>query len=180
MGLLTPALPDLDHERWRRLPRMQRLRPIVLDWASSGSGTPEAILLAYAVKILAYIGVAVLIGCTATGSGSLSSWWAQPWFFPKVAVWTLLFEVLGLGCGFGPLTMRFIPPIGGPLYWLRPRTIRLPPWPDRIPGTRGTGRTALDIALYAGVVAAAVFALLSPGDRPAGMLAAWRLAPMLV
>lgn len=190
MGFLTPSLPDLDHEQWRRLPRMQRLRPIVLDWASSGSGTPDAILLAYAVKIVAYIGVAVLIGCTTTGLGGLGEffdWWAQPLFLQKVVIWTLLFEVLGLGCGFGPLTMRFVPPIGGPLYWLRPGTIRLPPWPDRIPGTRGSSRTAVDIALYVGVVAAAVFVLASPPDRvpgissaSAGMLAAWRFAPLMV
>jgi len=26
-----------------------------------------------------------------------------------------------------PLTLRFLPPIGGILYWLRPGTVRLPP-----------------------------------------------------
>ena len=40
--------------------------------------------------------------------------------FQKVVVWLLLWEVLGLGCGSMPLTFRFLPPIGGILYWLRP------------------------------------------------------------
>ncbi|HEX3042501.1 MAG TPA: DUF3556 domain-containing protein, partial [Solirubrobacterales bacterium] len=55
--------------------------------------------------------------------------------------------------------------IGGVLYWLRPGTTRLPPWPGRVPGTRGTTRTWLDVALYAGLVATAVFLLVSPGEE---------------
>ena len=62
-----------------------------------------------------------------------------------------------------PLTLRFSPMIGGVLYWLRPETTRLPPWPTRVPGTRGTRRTWLDVALYAGLLAAALYLLLSPG-----------------
>ena len=50
----------------------------------------------------------------------------------------MLWEILGLGAGSMPLTLRFSPPIGGVLYWLRPGTVRLPPWPDRVPLTRGT------------------------------------------
>ena len=49
----------------------------------------------------------------------------------------MLFEVVGLGCGFGPLNNRFFPPMGSILYWLRPGTIRLPPWPHRVPLTTG-------------------------------------------
>ncbi len=65
----------------------------------------------------------------------------------------------------GPLTMRFLPPIGTFLYWLRPGTIRQPPWPDRVRGTAGSRRTIVDIVLYLGVIAAAVYVLLSPADR---------------
>jgi hypothetical protein len=62
-----------------------------------------------------------------------------------------------------PLTFRFLPPIGGILYWLRPGTVRLPPWPDRVPGTRGTRRTIFDVALYLGVLASALYLLFSGG-----------------
>jgi hypothetical protein len=58
-----------------------------------------------------------------------------------------------------PLTFRFLPPIGGILYWLRPGTVRLPPWPDRVPLTRGSTRTVLDVALYVGVLGSAVYLL---------------------
>ena len=48
----------------------------------------------------------------------------------------MLFEVVGLGCGFGPLNNRFFPPMGSILDRLRPNTIRLPPWPNRVPLTK--------------------------------------------
>jgi Transmembrane protein of unknown function (DUF3556) len=57
-----------------------------------------------------------------------------------------------------------MPPIGGFLYWLRPKTIRLPPWPDKVPFTHGDSRTAVDVALYAIVLISGVWALLSPGQ----------------
>ena len=42
---------------------------------------------------------------------------------------------------------------GGFRYWAGPRTIRLPPWPGKVPGTAGDERTALDVALYVGLLA---------------------------
>ena len=70
--------------------------------------------------------------------------------FQKVVLYTMLFEVVGLGCGFGPLNNRFFPPMGSILYWLRPNTIRLPPWPNRVPLTKGDARTPVDVAALRG------------------------------
>jgi hypothetical protein len=53
--------------------------------------------------------------------------------------------------------------VGGFLYWLRPGTTRLPPWPERVPGTRGTTRTWVDVALYIGLIGSALYLLVSPG-----------------
>ena len=78
----------------------------------------------------------------------------------------MLFEVIGLGCGFGPLNNRFFPPMGSILYWLRPSTIRLPPWPSRIPLTKGDTRTPVDAALYAALLVMLVVALFSDGTGP--------------
>ncbi len=91
----------------------------------------------------------------------------------------MLWEVLGLGAGSMPLTLRFSPMIGGVLYWLRPGTTRLPPWPGRVPLTRGTTRTLPDVALYAGLLAAAVYLLLA-NTSPAAGAAAGRLDPTAV
>ncbi|MGH3577682.1 MAG: DUF3556 domain-containing protein, partial [Mycobacterium sp.] len=97
-------------------------------------------------------------------------------------LYTMLFEVVGLGCGFGPLNNRFFPPLGSILYWLRPGTIRLPPWPGRVPLTKGTARTAVDAALYAALLVMTAWALFSDGTGPVpelgttvGLLPGWQI-----
>ena len=47
------------------------------------------------------------------GLGDFGDWWTEPIVFQKFAVWTLLWEILGLGAGSMPLTFRFMPLIGG-------------------------------------------------------------------
>lgn len=183
MGLISPTLPDVDIDEWRALPRVERTKVLVKHWALHGFGTPSAIYVLYAVKIGLYVLGGLLFAASTPGLGGLgdlTDWWAAPVVFQKVIIWTLLFEVLGFGCGFGPLTMRFLPPIGTFLYWLRPGTIRLPPWPDRIPGTSGSRRTLLDVALYVAVLGSAVFVLLSPADRDPLMIEPWRFLPLLI
>lgn len=172
MGFLEPSPPPFDLEEWKRKPHLERLRPLVQDWGLNGFGTPTAVYLLYAVKLVVFsLGAALVISLTP-GLGSLGEfgdWWTEPIVFQKLVVWTLLWEILGLGAGSMPLSFRFNPPIGGPLYWLRTGTTRLPPWPERVPLTRGGFRTPLDVALYAGVLAAGVFLLAASGQDAAGL-----------
>jgi hypothetical protein len=173
MGFIKPALPQLDYDEWRTKPRMERVKPMVQHWAENGFGPPEGVYLVYIVKIALYMLGGIFFAATTPGIGAVAdfaSWWTEPIVFQKIVIWTLLFEVLGFGCGFGPLTLRFLPPIGGFLYWLRPGTIRMPPWPDRVPGTKGSARSVVDVLLYAGVIASALWLLLSPGTRDNGAL----------
>jgi len=183
VGFLQPSPPPFEVGEWEKLPHLERIRPLAADWAVNGFGTPVAVYLLYVVKVLVYaVGGLLVIAATTPGLGGLGelgSWWTEPIVFQKAVVWTMLWEVLGLGAGSLPLTLRFSPMIGGVLYWLRPGTTRLPPWPDRVPLTRGTRRTLLDVALYAGLLAALVFLLVSNGiDRAAAE--AGRLDPVAV
>ena len=73
----------------------------------------------------------------------------------------MLFEGLGLGCGSGPLTGRYLPPFGGFLYFLRPGTTKLPFFP-RLPLLGGVRRSLLDVALYLALCLCLLRALLSP------------------
>src|SRR6476469_10181016 len=166
MGLLDPAPPPFEVEEWERRPHLERIKALAQDWAVNGFGTPPAVYLLYVVKLLVYVFGGLLVISTTRGLGglgNLGSWWTEPIVFQKAVVWTMLWEILGLGAGSLPLTLRFKPMIGGVLCWSRPGTTRLPPWPKRVPGTRGTTRTWLDVALYAGLLAAALFLLVSPG-----------------
>ena len=168
MGFLQPSPPPFDLEDWKRQPFLTRLKANAQDWAVNGFGTPGVVYVLYIVKLAIYlVGAFILIGATTPGFGGLgdfSDWWSQPIVFQKFAVWTLIWEILGLGSGSMMLALRFKPPIGGVLYWLRPGTVRLPPWPDKIPLTEGFRRTAFDVALYAAVLAAGVFLFVSNGD----------------
>jgi hypothetical protein len=159
MGLLDPAPPPFEVAEWRRLPHLQRIKPLAQDWALNGFGTPVAVYFLYVFKVLAYAGLGALAIFATSGWPE----WTAPIVFQKAVIWTLLWEVLGLGAGSLPLTLRFSPMIGGVLYWLRPGTTRLPPWPEKVPGTRGTTRTWLDVALYIGLIGTALYLLLSPG-----------------
>ncbi len=179
MSFLSPAPPPFELEEWKRKPHLARIKPLVQDWGENGFGSPSFVYLLYAFKLVVYAGGALLAIATTPGLGGLGDfgdWWTEPIVFQKFALWTLLWEILGLGAGSMPLSFRFVPPIGGPLYWLRPGTVRLPPWPDRVPLTAGTRRTVFDVALYIGVLASGLYLLFSTGVDADG-LAAGRMAP---
>jgi len=136
MGFIAPAAPPLDIEEWKKLGHLERIKPLAQDWALNGLGTPSFVYLLYIFKLVVFAGGGLLLISASTkglgGLGSLGSWWTQPIVFEKAVVWTMLWEVIGLGAGSMPLTLRFSPMIGGILYWLRPGTTRLPPWPERV------------------------------------------------
>ncbi len=153
----NPARRRSTSSEWQRLPHLERIKPLAQDWALNGFGTPSAVYLLYIVKLVVYVvGAIVVIGATTPGLGGIGDfgdWWTEPIVFQKLVVWTMLWEVIGLGAGSMPLTFRFSPMIGGILYWLRPGTVRQPPWPERVPLTRGSTRTVADVLLYAGLLA---------------------------
>jgi hypothetical protein len=189
MGFLKPELPQIDIAEWSKGTRSEKIRPMAKHWAEVGFGTPVALHLFYVVKILLYILGGWLFALATKGIDgftAVGSCWSEPIVFEKVVLYTLLFEVIGLGCGFGPLNNRFFPPMGSILYWLRPGTIRLPPWPSRLPLTKGTARTPVDVALYAALLVMTTWALLSDGAGPVpelgttvGLLPTWQIVAIL-
>lgn len=190
MGFIKPTLPTVDPATWPQLSRLERIRELAPFWVDNGFGTQRVVHLLYVVKCLIYAGGAIAVtSLTTPGLGGITEvgqWWREPVFFQKAVIFTLLFEILGLGCGSGPLTLRINPPIGGLLYWLRPGMVRLPPWPDRVPLTRGTTRGPIDVLLYVGVLAAGVWVLLAPAGSATldgtqlGVVAPSRVVPLLV
>ncbi len=184
MGFIEPAPPPFDDvEGWKAKPHLERIKPLAQDWALNGFGTPVFVYLLYVFKVAAYaLGGLVVISATTSGLGGLGNlgdWWTEPIVFQKAVVWTMLWEILGLGAGSLPLTLRFKPMIGGVLYWLRPGTTRLPPWPDKVPFTRGTTRTPFDVALYAAVLFWLLYLLFTDGSSDPTTIAG-RLDPAAV
>ncbi|BBX23570.1 membrane protein [Mycolicibacter terrae] len=189
MGFLKPELPVVDFAEWSKGSRSEKIRPMARHWAEVGFGTPVVLHLFYVFKIALYILGAWLVVLSTAGVDGftrVAHWWSEPIVFEKVVLYTMLFEVIGLGCGFGPLNNRFFPPMGSILYWLRPNTIRLPPWPRRIPLTAGSNRTPLDAALYAALLVMLLVALFSDGtgaipelSTEVGVLPHWQILAIL-
>jgi hypothetical protein len=189
MGFLKQEVPVIDFETWSKGTRAEKIKPMAKHWAEVGFGTPLALHLFYVVKILLYVFVGALFGLATKGIGGLTdigSWWSEPIVYEKAVLYTMLFEVVGLGCGFGPLNNRFWPPMGSIIYWLRPNTIRLPPWPRFVPGTKGDNRSPVDIALYAALIVMILVALFSDGTGPipelgttVGLLPTWQIATVV-
>lgn len=190
MGFLKQDAPVVDYAEWSKGTRAERIIPMARHWAEVGFGTPVVMHLFYVVKILLYALVAWLIVLSTAGIDgftNVAAWYHEPIVYQKVVLYTMLFEIVGLGCGFGPLNNRFFPPMGSVLYWLRPKTIRLPPWPDRVPLTRGDSRTPLDVALYGALLVVLLIALFSDGTGPipeigseVGVLPVWQTVAIVV
>ena len=170
MGFINPAPPPFDVAEWKKKPHLERVKPLAQDWAVNGFGTPYVIYLIYILKLALFSWGAFLVIGDTPGLGSLSNfndWFFQPIVWQKVVVWMVVYEMIGLGSSSMALSFRFIPPIGNILAWIRPGTIRLPPWPDKVPLTKGSRRTIFDVALYLAVLGTGIWLLTSDGQAAA-------------
>jgi hypothetical protein len=164
MPLLKPILPPYDIGEWQRKPFPERVKMVCQSWALQGYGTPSPIYIVYILKIVFYVWAWSLFCSFTPGLGELTSfgsWYYEPIAFQKAVLWSMAFEGLGLGCGSGPLTGRYNPPLGGALYFCRPGTIKMPLFPG-LPIFGGPKRTVLDVALYVAHIAFLFRALIAP------------------
>ena len=150
MKLPAPKLPPYDIAEWQRLPFAERLKKACQAWAIDGYGTPVSVYAFYLLKVGLYVGVWLLF-CSMSkglgGPGAIGHWWSSPEALKKAVLWSMAFEGLGLGCGSGPLTGRYVPPFAAALHFARPGTVRLPLFPQ-VPLLGGNARTYLDAGLY--------------------------------
>lgn len=164
MGLLDPTPPPYDPLVWVEQPLEPRGQQVCQAWALQGYGAPIPVYVAYALKVVGYV-AAWMFFCSFTpglgGYADIASWWLNPIAFQKAVTFSLFFEVLGFGCGSGPLTGRYLPPLGGLLYFLRPGTTKLPFFPG-VPLIGSDRRTVVDVLLYAGLLVSLVRALVAP------------------
>lgn len=167
MGFLAFSPPPVEPAEYLRQPFSERMRILTTDWVENGFGTPRYIHLIYIAKVLfLYIALGLFVISKTSDVGSLTSfadWWDEPIVYQKLLAWTMFLEAFGLAGTWGPLCGHFKPMTGAVTYWVRPGTIRLAPWPGRVPLTSGDSRTILDVLLYVGVLAALMTAFVLPG-----------------
>ncbi len=160
---ISPAALPFDYQEWKQKKFADRVTMLCQAWAIQGYGAPVSVYTFYLLKIALYIGMWVFFCSQSESLGNWSN--ISDWFFRydaigKAILWSMLFEVLGLGCGSGPLTARYLPPVVAFTHWLRPGTIKMPLFP-KIPMIGSDKRNLLDVALYLCLILALLINLMS-------------------
>lgn len=164
LSFLQPQPLPFDFKDWKKQPFPERVKMLCTAWATQGYGAPVGTYSFYLLKIGFYVGMWIFFCSFSESLGSFSTiedWWFAPEALLKGLLWSMLFEIIGLGCGSGPLTARYFPPTGGFLYFLRPGAIKLPLFP-KIWIFGSDKRGWLDILLYLIFIGLLVRALIAP------------------
>ena len=151
MGYRTAELPPVDLDEFQKIPFLPRMKLLQLHWVEAGFGTPKQTAMFYVWKIFYYSLFGLIVAASFTRGlefNDIGGWWHEPILYQKLMVWTVLVEILGLAATCGPMAFHFDPPIGQSLYWWQNDTIRIPPYPNHIPFTKGNRRTPWDTGLY--------------------------------
>ncbi len=152
--IMQPDALPYDFDDWKALPFPERAKKVCQAWALQGFGAPPFATIFYILKTIFYVWMGVFFCTYSTELGGFSTigqWWFHLEALGKVIFWTILIEVIGFGGASGPLTARYMPPLGGLLYFLRPKTVKKPLFRN-ITILGNDTRTFLDVALYAGLL----------------------------
>jgi hypothetical protein len=172
MGFLIGVAPEVDPETFMGQPYLERTRVLSKFWIENGFGSPKAIMVMYLSKLVLVFGCGGILAATLTSHLSPwhpGQWFDQPIFYEKAIIWTVLLETLGVAGSWGPLAGHMWPFTGGWHYYARVGTLRNPPWPDKVPGTSGDGRTLVDVGLYLAVLASLILAICLTGTDVHGV-----------
>jgi transmembrane protein DUF3556 len=170
MGLTTGTLPPIEPDTLYDLPYLERIKLLSRHWVEYGFGAPKIVPIIYIVKLLfCYIGGGYLVASATSGLSPLhpTTWWTEPIFYQKLVLWTVLLETLGVGGSWGPMAGHFKPFTAGWRVYVHLDTIRQPPWPGKVPFTRGDRRAPIDVALYAGLLVTLIASLAATGVHDA-------------
>ncbi len=144
-------------------PFQKRVQHACQAWALQGYGTPALLLVYYVLKnVIALTAWFFFAGFSTqlSDTSAWSAWYLNTEALGKGILVAMLYESLGLGCGSGPLTGRFLPFITAPLHFFRPGTIRLPTF-SQAPLARGDKRTWFDVLLYTAYLLSLLWALIA-------------------
>jgi hypothetical protein len=174
MGLFTGDDPPVEPATFMETPYRERIKVLARHWVEYGAGNPKFVMFIYIFKMIAFACGGVALATLTSNLDPLdpAAWWSEPIVYQKLTCWIVLLEVMGIGGAWGPLCGHFKPMTGGVTYWARPGTIRLPPWPGKVPLTAGDARTPLDALLYVALLAGLMVAIVLPGVDDAGATAA--------
>src|SRR5690625_3979745 len=155
MAFLQADVPDIDPAEFESIPDFERMKRLAHHWVEVGFGAPKIMHSMYLMKgLLFFIGGWLVIGLSTPGLPltDRGAWWGELIVYQKAMIWVILWSATGFNESWGPLAFKFKPNTAGYRYWMRTGTLRLPPWPDKIPLTKGDERKGIDVALYAAMI----------------------------
>lgn len=179
--ILAPKALPYDFAEWKTLSFTERSKKVCQAWAIQGFGAPFSTAIFYVLKIAFYIYMWFFFCSYSTSLGSsdtIGTWWLEVEALGKFIFWTTLLEVIGFGGASGPLTARYVPPLGGITYFLRPGTIKVPFF-SNIPFLGNDRRTIIDILLYAALLFFLVKVCMAPAITPEVVLPVLILLPLI-
>jgi hypothetical protein len=160
----------------------ERVKLVCQSWAAQVAPNRVDVMALYWAKyFLAYIGgwaFFVSFNRDYPGFASPVAWAFDPTSFEKAIAWSIFYELLGIGCSWGPMNARFKPMTGGFRYFLRPGTTKMP-WFPGAPVIGNATRGWVEPVLYALVQLSLLRALIAPELTPALLLPALILVPAL-
>ncbi|MEM9730597.1 MAG: DUF3556 domain-containing protein [Myxococcota bacterium] len=166
-------LPPYPMERIVAAPFPERVRLVCRSWAAQVAPNQPIVMALYWLKYLfLYLGVWAgfcALNAGYPGFGSFIEWAFSKTSFQKLMVWSTVYELIGLGCSWGPLNARFKPMTGGFRYFLRAGTTKMPLFPG-VPVIGNTLRNWLDVALYIATQLLFLRILVAPEVTPALLL----------
>ena len=178
---MKPVDLPYDYSEWEQLPFPERAKKVCQAWAMQGFGAPPFTVVFYSLKIAFYIWMWTVFCSFSTDLGStdeIGVWWFKLEALGKALFWTILLEVVGFGGASGPLTARYMPPLGGIMYYLRPGTVKLPLFP-KLPLLGNDTRNIFDVLLYVALLVSLVRACIAPEITPTVALPVVILLPLM-
>jgi hypothetical protein len=166
MGLTTGDFPPVEPAKFMAMPYRERIKTLARHWVEAGFGAPKITAVIYIVKLLFFYAIGGILVATVTSDLNPfhpAAWWDEPIVWQKLVLWTLLLECIGVAGSWGPLAGHFKPMTAGIRHYAWAGTIRMPPWPDKVPFTKGDERKPVDVVLYVGLLASIVTALVLSG-----------------
>lgn len=153
-----PDLKLVPEAKFNAMSVPERMRVFSQTIALDGTGQPRTVYFFYAAKVWLY-----LYGFWGFFLHPTQDSFAA---FQQLLLYTILWEVLGFGCGAGPLNAKNFPPVTSWWHWLRPGSVKLPPVrPSSLLGRvlgASLHRTWLDVALFAVFFGTTLHALCLP------------------
>ena len=170
--MASPDLPPYPPERILAAPFPERVRLVCTTFASQSPNSPAVMALYWAKYLFVYVGGWAFFVCFDASQLSFGSLFERAFTevaFYKAVTWSILYELTGLGCAWGPMNARIKPMILGFRYYLRPGTTKMPLFPGA-PLIGNPTRSWLDVGLYAACQLLLLRALLAPEVTPDHLL----------